>query len=138
LQSAETLFQQDLNGDGRVGLASVTVIESYGATTLATADNLFYLQDSTGNGPVLSVNGANVVAGQFGAWTPIGAEKTGSGYAIAWKDGSADLYTLWLADANGHYTGNFIGNVPGSDPTLETAETLFQQDLNNDGHFGLF
>jgi len=28
--------------------------------------------------------------------------------------------------------------MSGSNPTLETAENLCQQDLNNDGHFGLF
>jgi hypothetical protein len=147
LQSAETLFQQDLNGDGHLGVTNSTQgggqqigtpIESIGATTLATSANQFYLQDNTGAGPTLKAQGINVVAGQFGAWMPIGAEKTASGYEIAWKFGAADQYTLWATDDNGNKLSSLIGEVPGSDSTLQTAETLFQQDLNGDGHFGLF
>jgi cytochrome c2 len=138
LQSAETLFHQDLNGDGQIGVPVATPIESNGATTLATAANLFYLQDNTGSGPVLQYQGANVVAGEFGDWTPIGAEATGNGYEIVWKFGSADQYIVWTADVNGNYLSSPIHIVPGSDPALESAETLFQQDLNGDGHVGVF
>ena len=54
------------------------------------------------------------MAGQFGAWTPIGAEKTATGYEIAWKSGSADLYTLWTTDNNGNYISNIVPAVSGS------------------------
>jgi len=137
LQSAEILFQQDLNGDGRIGLPPTTPIESNGATKLTTAASLFYLQDSAGAGPALKFQGTNFVSGQFGAWTPIGAEKTGTGYEIAWKFGSANQYTLWNTDANGNYLASMTGAVPGSDLTLQSAEILFQQDLNGDGRIGL-
>jgi hypothetical protein len=146
LQSAETLFQQDFNGDGHLGVTNSvqgggqqggTLIESIGATTLATLANQFYLQDNTGAGPTLKSQGINVVAGQYGAWTPIGAEKTANGYEIAWHNASTDQYTLWGTDSNGNKLSSLIGEAPGSDPTLESAETLFQQDLNGDGHFGL-
>src|SRR5207237_1087108 len=126
LQSAEVLFQQDLNTNGRIGLPPATPIESFGVTTLATANNLFYLQDGTGAGPALRFQGANFVAGQFGAWTPIGAEKTSGGYEIAWKFGSADQYTLWNTDANGNYVSNASATVSGADAGLKSAETLFQ------------
>ena len=113
-------------------------IETQGATVLSAAGAGFLLSGSTGPALVLTSNGANVVAGQFGAaWAPIGAEKTGSGYEIAWKNGSADQYTLWAADANGNYSGNLTGVVSESDATLQSAETLFQQDLNGDGRVGL-
>jgi hypothetical protein len=137
LQSTETLFQQDLNGDGRIGGPVTTPIENWGNTTLATAGNQFYLQDHTGAGPTLKYQGADFVAGQFGAWTPLGAEKSGNGYDVAWKFGSADEYTVWNTDANGNYVGNMMGVVPGSDTGLQLAEVLFQQDFNGDGHFGL-
>jgi serralysin len=139
LQSSETLFQQDLNGDGRIGLPQIaaTPIETNGATALATATDHFYLLDGNGAGPSLKYGGADVVADQFGGWTPIGAEQTASGYEIAWKVTGADQYTVWNTDHNGTYIGNLIGAVPGSASALQSSETLFQQDLNGDGHIGL-
>ena len=43
------------------------------------------------------------MAGQFGAWTPIGAEQTASGYDVAWKITGADQYTVWNTDSSGNY-----------------------------------
>ena len=43
------------------------------------------------------------VAGQFGAWAPIGAEQTASGYEVAWKVTGADQYTVWNTDSSGNY-----------------------------------
>src|SRR5262249_30838364 len=82
LESIETSFQQDLNGDGQIGLVA-TVIEANGVTSLTEVGNNFYLY-SGGSGPSLKYSGADVVAGQFGTWVPIGAEKTASGYEVAW------------------------------------------------------
>ena len=131
--SAESLFQQDLNGDGQVSPAMVP-IETSGNTTLATSANHFYLLQN-GAGPSLKFSGQDVVAGQFGDWTPIGAEKTGSGYEIAWKSLGSNLYSLWNTDTNGNYIANIGGVVSGTDPTLVSAESFFQQDLNGDGHW---
>src|SRR5205085_2226526 len=106
LQSAETLFQQDLNGDGHLGSAA-TLIERIGATSLAQAGNNYFLYGTgTSSGPELYYQGAPVAAGQFGAWAPLGAEKTASGYEVAWKVAGADQYTIWNTDNNGNYTGN--------------------------------
>ena len=77
-----------------------------------------------------------MLAGQFGACVPIGAEKTASGYEIAWKVSGADQYTLWSTDANGNYIANLVGAVPGSNSVLMSSENLFQQDLNGDGQIG--
>src|SRR5438105_5050850 len=67
------------------------VIESFGSTSLVEVGNLFYLDSiSSGTGPQLKYGGAAVTAGQFGGWTPIGAEQTSSGYDVAWKMTSAD------------------------------------------------
>src|SRR5260370_29313479 len=48
-----------------------------------------YFMDAVGgpSGPQLMYGGTPFVAGQFGGWTPIGAEKTASGYEVAWKKG---------------------------------------------------
>ena len=42
LQSLETSFHQDLNGDGVIGVTA-TVIEAFGSTSLTEIGNNFYL-----------------------------------------------------------------------------------------------
>ena len=116
-----------------------TVIEANGAISLTQVGNQYYLDDSTGAvPPSLKFGGADFVAGQFGTWAPIGAEKTASGYEVAWKDASGH-YTAWNTDNNGNYVSN-IGNmgwVSGTSTALESLETSFNQDLNGDGQIGL-
>jgi serralysin len=135
LESLEPMFQQDLNSDGQIG-PTTTTIEAFGSTRLDQVANEFFLHDSGGNGPSLKFQGAAVVSGQFGAWTPIGAEAAAGGYVLAWKNGAADEYTVWNTDTNGNYLWNAIGAVPGSDYGLESLEPKFQQDLNSDGQIG--
>jgi tryptophan-rich protein len=145
LKTAEPLFHQDLNGDGQIGDTSlplppppppqpVTVIESNGVTSLTAVGNKYYLYNGSNTGPTLKVGGADVVAGQFSGWTPLGAEKTASGYEMAWKTG-ADQYTVWNTDNNGNKVSD-IGTVTGSDPALKSLEASFGQDLNGDGIIG--
>ena len=133
----ENSFHQDLNGDGQIGVGGVaTVVELNGSTSLTEVGTDYYLDDSTGAGPSLKYVGADYVAGQFGAWTPIGAEKTAAGYEIAWKSGSADLYTLWAADNNGNYISN-VATGSGSSTAVQSFESSFHQDLNGDGYIGV-
>ena len=137
LESIESSFHQDLNGDGQIGIAA-TVIESAGATSLTEIGNHFYLYDSTGAGPSLKLQGADYVPGQFGAAVvPIGAEATASGYEVAWKVMGTDIYSFWATDKNGNYTSNIIGNASGTSTALESIESSFHQDLNGDGYIGV-
>jgi hypothetical protein len=136
LQAYETSFQQDLDGDGMVGVQT-TVIETHGATRLMHEANRLALLDGNNNGPMLSFRGAPVVDGEFGDWTAIGAEKIANGYEIAWKNGSLDQYSIWLADNNGSMNSNPSGVVGGSDFALQSYEASFQQDLNGDGTTGV-
>ncbi len=76
------------------------------------------------------------MAGQFGAWTPIGAEQTASGYEVAWHNAGTDQYTVWNTDSSGNYISNSIGAVSGTSSALESLETSFHQDLNGDGVIG--
>ena len=131
----EKSFAQDLNNDGQIGVVPKT-IEAFGATRLDQVGNGFFLNDSTGSGPSFKSGGSTVTTGQFGGWTPIGAEKTATGYEVAWKMAGADLYTVWNTDANGNYASD-IGTVSGSDPSLLRLEKSFAQDLNNDGQIGV-
>ena len=115
-----------------------TAIETQGATDLTQVADHYFLYDSLGSGPSLKFGGTDFVAGQFGAWAPIGAEKTASGYEVAWKDASGD-YTAWNTDNNGNYVST-IGNmgwVSGTSTAMELLESSFRQDLNNDGYIGL-
>src|SRR5262249_8740078 len=68
---------------------------------------------------------------------PIGAVKTANGYDVAWKVAGADQYVVWSTDSDGNYLASITGYaVPGTDYSLETLETTFQQGLNGDGTIG--
>ena len=133
LESFETSFHQDLNGDGSIGVPT-TVIEASGSTSLVQVGNNYFLDAiGSGTGPELKSSGAAVTAGQFGAWTEIGAEQTSTGYEVAFKNTATNLYTVWSTDSSGNYTANIVGALSGTDPGLESFETSFHQDLNGDG-----
>ena len=139
VKSLETSFHQDLNGDGQVGLVT-TAVETQGSTDLTHAADHYFLYDSVGSGPSLKYGGADFVDGQFGAWAPIGAEKTATGYQVAWKEASTGLYTAWNTDNNGNYVSHVSGltsAVSGTNYALKSLETSFHQDLNGDGQIGL-
>ena len=55
LQSFESVFHQDLNGDGFIGPVPVTVIKSFGSTSLTQVGNDYYLYNSASSGPASEV-----------------------------------------------------------------------------------
>lgn len=112
-----------------------TVIESTGTTTLTQAASNFYLSDG-GVDILLKYSGAAVTAGQFGGFSPIAAEKTSTGFDIAWKVPGSDQYMVWSTDANGNYVANLTGTVSGASSALQSLETVVHQDLNGDGVIG--
>ena len=139
LENFETLFNQDLNGDGVIGTPPPpppTIIQTDGSTSLVQAGNIYELNPvGGGTGPTLKYNGAAITVGQEVGWTPIGAIQTSTGYDVAWKNQASGLFTVWTTDSNGNYISNSV-NVPGNSSTLENFETLFNQDLNGDGVIG--
>ena len=98
----------------------------------------YYLDGSTGLVPRWKYNGAAVTAGEFGAWVPIGAVQTASGYDVAWEIPGTNEYTVWSTNSSGNYISNLIGAVSGTSTALESFESIFQQDLNGDGVIGLY
>jgi serralysin len=135
LRSLETSFQQDLNGDGIIGISSTAVvIESYGNTSLTVIGNNYALNPSGGGtGPLLKY-GSVVTVGQYGAWTFIGAEQISGGYEVALHLPGSDQYTVWNTDTDGNVVSNATGGiVSGSSNALKSLELSFQQDLNGDG-----
>ena len=137
LETIEPTFGQDLNGDGVIGLKE-TVLQTDGSTDLAQVGvNYALFAHGSTTGPVLSYDGAAVSSGEFGAWAPIGAVATGSGYDVAWKNASDDDFTVWSVDASGNYVGDIFGALAPTSVATESFETLFNQDLNGDGTLGL-
>ena len=139
LKALESTFQQDLNGDGVIGVPAGVTIEAFGSTTFVQAGGNYYLYASgTSSGPSLKYAGTPVSVGQYGpSWAPIAAEQTGAGYNVVWKNASADQYGAWSIDISGNYTANIIGTVSGSSSELKALESTFHQDLNGDGVIGV-
>ena len=135
VESLETTFGQDLNGDGTTGPVT-TGIESSGVTTLDRLGDTFFLYaNGTTTGPQLKYMGAMVTVGQFGAWTPLGAEKTASGYQIVWNNGGADQYIAWNTDNSGNWLSQ-SAVLSGGSYVVESLETTFGQNFNGDGTIG--
>jgi VCBS repeat-containing protein len=135
LESLEITFHQDLNGDGTIGTLAV-VIQTDVSTSLVEAGGNYYLEVG-GTGPALAYGGAVVTTSGLGAWTPIGAIQTGSGYDVAFDLPGANQYTVWSTDSNGNFVSNLTnGVVSGTNAVLESLETTFHQDLNGDGTIG--
>jgi hypothetical protein len=132
IQSREATFGQNFNGDGTTGLVTAAV-ETQGGTDLTQVGEGYFLYDSgTSTGPQLKYAGAAYVSGQFGGWTPIGAEKTASGYQVAWKVSGADQYLMWTTDSNGNWLSQ-TAVMSGASNALRSFEPDFAQNLNGDG-----
>ena len=133
LESIEVSFHQDLNGDNNVGIPGV--IETSGATELVVVGNDFFFNPvSGGTGPELKYGGSPFVAG---AWVPIGAEHTATGYEVALFNAASNLYTIWNTDSTGNVLSASLAGVAGTNTALESIEGSFHQDLNGDGVIGI-
>ena len=138
LESLETTFHQDLNGDGTIGLVG-TAIDSSGSTSLLQVGHDYDLENiSSGTGPELQRGGAAVTVGEYAGWTLIGAEQVaGGGYDVALKNASTGQYSVWSTNSNGNYLSSLITHVAGNSIALESLENTFHQDLNGDGTIGI-
>ena len=135
LESLETTFQQDLNGDGVVGLTR-TVIQTDGSTSLTEVGSNYFLEGSGGSGPELINGGAAVVAGQYGGWTPIGAGRRQADMTLPGMPGTDSIRSgTPTATATMSQIRSALCRAPST--VLEFLETTFQQDLNGDGVVGL-
>ena len=115
-----------------------TLIEGFGSTRLVQIGTEYFMQNTGGTGPPLQYGGAPVIPGQFGAWTPVGAEANIAGYAVAWRNGTGTTaqYVVWQTNNGGSYTAGLTGVVARNDLSLEMLESSFQQDLNGDATIG--
>jgi hypothetical protein len=91
-----------------------TTIESSGTTTLLTDGTYYYLQLGDGPAVALSCNGTPVTLGQFGAWTPIAAQQTATGYEVALEEVGSNQYWVWDTDNSGNYVSAPLSPVSGT------------------------
>ena len=77
------------------------------------------------------------MVGQFGAWTPIAAQQTATGYEVALEEAGADQYGVWDTDSSGNFVSAPISSVSGTSAALESMELSFNDDLNGDGTIGV-
>ncbi len=141
LETFETTFNQDLNGDGTIGLRHLHRRSSSRptATTALTevGNNYFLNPTGGGTGPELHYGGSAVTAGEFGTWTPIGAVQV----AVA---ATSRLARPEFRPLHGveHRQQRQLPVEPGrcgrrQQHRAGTFETTFNQDLNGDGTIGL-
>ena len=136
LESLETSFHQDLNGDGTIGIPAAVTIESLGSTSLVQVGQNYYLNSiSSGTGPELKYGGVPIVAGQATPYVPVGAEQTAGGYEFAWQIPGTQQFSIWNTDSSGNFVSYSL--YSGNSAALESLETSFHQDLNGDGTIGI-
>src|SRR5712691_11518138 len=92
-----TFALPDLRDKTVIGTGNgITVGTTLGANSVTiTADEL--------PAPQPRLGGQLVVAGQLGAWTPLGSVQIVGGYQVVWKNGAADQYVVWTTDVSGNY-----------------------------------
>ncbi|MGY3604052.1 MULTISPECIES: Ig-like domain-containing protein [unclassified Bradyrhizobium] len=137
VQSYETIFHQDLNGDHTIGVPGGTSPSTpSGSTGVVQVGNNYFLGS---NGPELKHGGAAVTTGQFQDWIPISSVQVdGGGYDVAWKNSSGQ-FTFWATDSQGNFTSYPTGGVAlaANSTTVQSYETIFHQDLNGDHTIGV-
>jgi len=142
LEQLETSFNQDLNGDGTIGLPAGTSLiqtdkSALGSTSLVQVGNTYYLENAdTGAGPVLQYGNSAVTTDGLGTWHAIGAVQTSAGYEVAFKNSATGAFSLWNTDSNGNYTSD-LGTISAHGLTVQALESVFGQNFNGDGKIGL-
>src|SRR5258708_35485196 len=81
-ESLESIFHQDLNRDGTIGVVT-TVIQTDGSTSLTEVGDNYFLYNS-GTGPELKYSGGAGIAGPVGPWLVKGREKSTAGTEGGW------------------------------------------------------
>src|SRR5262249_9565523 len=138
LEALEPTFNQDLNGDGSIGVPTA-ILSNDGTTQLTQVGSNFFLYGTgTTTGPELKFLGSAFTSGQIGGWAPIGAIKTAGGYEVAWKLAGSNQFTFWNLDNNGNYVSSATGVVTGSSPAFAAAAAAFSSDQNGSGTGNIF
>ena len=81
----QSFTAEDVDAAGNVSTASAALSVTIVTSAKLTKINNHYFVNTTTSDPEVQYGGSPVVAGQFGAWTPIATVQTASGYDIAWN-----------------------------------------------------
>src|SRR5262249_45933080 len=132
LENFETIFQQDLNGDGTIGVPPPppppppSVVEHSGSTALLQAGGDSFLNPvsnlTTVTGPEPTYGGSPVTVGMWAGWNLVAAEQAGGGYDVAFYNASTGTFNIWSTDSGGHYTAVLAGGISATSSTLENYE----------------
>ena len=139
LQSFETSFHQDLNGDGTIGVpVTGTVIESAGSTSLVQWGATFFLDGiSTGSGPLAQNwrrrRGGRSVWWLDADWRRADGERLSGGLE---NPGRRSIYCLEHRQQR-QLDLMQTAFMSGASTALQSFETSFHQDLNGDGTIGV-
>lgn len=134
--SAATQPFDPVIGGGSTTPATGGASTGSGLTGLVQVGNNYFLGST---GPELKYQGAAVTAGQFQDWIPISSVKVAAGgYDVAWKNSSGQ-FTFWATDGQGNFQSYPTNGVAlaANSATVESYETIFQQDLNGDHTIGI-
>jgi hypothetical protein len=130
--STEASFQQT---QWRWLISPRRPIETHATTTLALWQQSFLSAGQHGRGAELKLGGPMLSPGQFGGWTPIAAETTGSGYEVAWKVTEPISIRSGARMRTQLHRQSRAIRAEGTTPPLPPSKRPFQQDLNGDGLF---
>lgn len=137
LWAQETVFDKDFNADGFVGQPQTKTLSIVGGTTFeyAALSNAYYLLNNLGSGPAVSLNGAPISPGEFGAYDPYAAVAVPGGYEVVFEEGGsvyqlADSAIVWELNSAGNYVSTVTGPLPEEDFAIQKLVPLFGEALD--------
>jgi len=136
LQSSESVFQQDFNGDGTLGVVSSS-IETAGNTKLAQVADMYFVYTGDGSsGVILRQSGNYLAAGTM--QQVLGVETRTDGDYDAMMQVGSNQYEVWQFRANGDWLRRPFPFHPFSASSfqMQDAENRFQQDFSGNGVIG--
>jgi Tryptophan-rich Synechocystis species C-terminal domain len=140
LEASEPDFQQNLNGDGTLGVVS-TSIETAGNTKLAQVADMYFVYTGDGSSGFILRAGPNNSGGYFVAGTSgqlLGIEQRADGDYDAMTKVGTDQYEIWQFTSGGTGWGRPFPFRPFSASSfqMQDAENRFQQDFTGNGVIG--
>ena len=123
----EAQFQQDFNGDGRLGVVVAATIEAAGNADLLNTNAGYQLRPDNGTAVSLRYQGTLVDSNFAPGWQAIGAEAVAGGYEVMWRNATGE-HGLWTVNNQ----GEFLAAKSLSAAEVIVKEAQFQQDFNGD------
>lgn len=136
LEAQESVFNEDLNGDGTVGTKTTTIYTSPGASLLQIGNSFLINSTYSSSQFALTYNGTAVTVGSIGDYTPTAVATVSTGFIVVFTSASTGNIVVWNVNSSGAFTSLRTGLIPSSSQTLQALETSVYSDLNGDGAVG--